>query len=118
MTPETDKEKLARVKAAIADAIDRNAGVIWRSAENAWQDVSRDFPAGVRAHCLQVVYVEVDDGDDFFSNIAGCSLSSPPDLSKKNIAYILTAIMAQLSAFELKPVKRGKGNAGVPDADL
>lgn len=101
----------------VAKMIDSHAGMIWRSAEQAWQDVSADFPDGIRAHCMQVVYLEAE-ADDGNGVIMGCALSTPPNLSPKNVVFVLDAVVEQMERFQLESLKRKAAqDAGVSDAD-
>lgn len=97
-----NREEKSAERLAVDMAVNHHAGPIWKGAEDAWKAVK--LPEGYEAHCLQIVYVTRRDVPEDDARILGTSLSTPADLQRNNIAYLLTAIMAQINAHQVKPV--------------
>lgn len=97
-----NREEKGPVRMAVDMAVNHHAGPIWKGAEDAWKAVQ--LPEGYEIHHLQVVYVTRKDVPEDDARILGVSLSAPPDVTRNNIAYLLTAVLAQTKAYRVKPV--------------
>lgn len=97
-----NREEKSPVRMAVDMAVNANAGPVWKGAEDAWKAVQ--LPEGYEIHHLQVVYVTRKDVPEDDARIMGVSFTGPPDLTPNNISYLLAAVLAQIKAYQVKPV--------------